>query len=95
LKEIAKNRGGIVERLYRILLFALFIFGFVGTVMGTNDTGRASVVSLIKDVRTAQEANMINAGRWSIQNRDELNSEALNQVEALFNDHTTPKVAAQ
>jgi hypothetical protein len=77
----------VVERIYRVLFLALFIIGFVGAAASSNqsspDDQVSPLVSLIKDVRLAQEANDINEGRWN-QNTGNLNEDSLARVEALF-----------
>lgn len=81
-----------MERMYRLVLFGLFILGFVGAVAGgnTNRGTESPVVSLLRDVRLAQEAHMINSGTWSID-ADDSQEETLDQVEKLFQDEKPVK----
>ncbi|MDZ4678154.1 MAG: hypothetical protein SGI74_11680 [Oligoflexia bacterium] len=76
-----------MERLYRVVFLALFIIGFVGAAASSSQSGLGSdesaLVSMIKDVRLAQEANEINEGRWN-QNVQSLNEDSLARVEAVF-----------
>ncbi len=79
-----------MERLYRYLLLALFIVGFVGAVSGIEYSGPAAVatvdssVSLIKDVRLAQEINNLNEGRLMIEGQEDMNEKTLTRVEQVF-----------
>ena len=88
--------GGItVERMYRLLFLGLFVVGFLGAVASADRTGnevsaQSSVISLIKDVRLAQEVNAINSGRWT-EDKNELNAESLSHVEKLFKSEETFK----
>ena len=78
-----------MERVYRILLLALFILGFVGILasQGKTEMGSAlraissddATLSLIHDVRLAQEVNSINQdGRTSEDN------DSLTKIEAFL-----------
>ena len=76
-----------MERVYRIVFLALFILGFIGAVASadrpTADLTQDSVISLLKDVQVAQEANEINAGRWNLDVNN-VNEDGLARVEELF-----------
>ena len=64
-----------VERLYRIILLVLFIIGFVGAAASKGNSeaqitgSNTGVVSLINDVRMAQEVNALNTN--SINSHDD------------------------
>jgi len=87
-----------VERLYRIVFLGLFVVGFVGVIasadLEANRQTNKSVVapvtstslgSLLEDIRTAQDVNEINAGRWN-QDIQDVNHDSLVKVEALLAD---------
>ncbi|MBK9294320.1 MAG: hypothetical protein IPM57_07725 [Oligoflexia bacterium] len=73
-----------MERLYKFILLGLFILGFVGAIAGVPNQGeQSSIISLIRDVRMAEEVNLINSGRWSIDQAQTQEVE-LDQIEKLF-----------
>ena len=87
-----------MERLYRIVFLGLFVVGFVGVIasadLEANRQTNKSVVapvtstslgSLLEDIRTAQDVNEINAGRWN-QDIQDVNHDSLVKVEALLAD---------
>ena len=59
-----------MERLVRIIFLGLFIVGFVGALASpdkdeSKNGESSSIVSLLRDVSTADEADDINNGRWN------------------------------
>lgn len=77
-----------MERVYRVVLLALFVIGFIGAVAGVGHTDesigeeKSPVASLIKDVRLAEEINDLNRGRWN-QDVSDLNQDGLARIENL------------
>lgn len=67
----------LVERMYRLFLFALFIVGFVGAVASA-DKETSNLSNLVKDVKMVHEADLINSGRWNINQDD--NSKTLDTI---------------
>jgi len=80
---------GFVERFYRshtsTRLFVLFIITFLGAVARADQ----ELVSLIRDVRLAQEANDINTNKWN-EEVAKINDEGLSKVEALLSKTESP-----
>jgi hypothetical protein len=84
-----------VERLYRVVLFGLFILGFLGAAASADlvtNTGTESssktLVSMIKDIRLVQEVNDINSNKWD-QDVSNINEDGLSKVEALLTSDET------
>jgi hypothetical protein len=69
----------------RLIFALLFIIGIIGILVGSERAGSAvetdsTLVSLIKEVRLAQEIDAINQGR----EENALDEKALNKVEWVF-----------
>ena len=83
-----------MERIYRVVFLGLFVIGFVGAVASADRNGKdnssTNIVSLLKDVRLAEEINALNTGRWN-QDSANINEDGLSRVEALFADDATFK----
>lgn len=78
------------QGLWRILFLGLFIVGFLGAIASSalsedrpEDQSKDDLVSMIKEIRLAQEVNDINANRWD-QDVSNINEDGLSRVEALL-----------
>ena len=71
-----------MERIYRILLLAIFIVGFLGAIASA-DRNEGSLVDMIKDVKLAQEINDINGNKWN-QDVADINEDGLARVEKFL-----------
>ncbi len=74
-----------MERIYRVILFGLLIVGFLGAVASADSR---DLVSMIKDIRLAQEVNDINSNNWN-QDVANINEDGLSRVEALLSQGET------
>ncbi|MCC6278256.1 MAG: hypothetical protein IT289_10110 [Oligoflexia bacterium] len=79
-----------MNKVLKIVSGAVFITGFVGVALlsGHRTTASAEItdspiVSLIKSVRQAQEAQAINEGRWTANVYD-LQQDSLTEIEKLL-----------
>jgi hypothetical protein len=78
-----------MERLYRVIFLVLFVVGFVGAVASQDgasnpdDMAKSPFASLFRDMRAAEEAETINAGRWN-QDTQDLSSDGLAKIETIF-----------
>ncbi len=71
-----------VERLSKLVFIVLFIVGFVGVTVGSENAGsridnESTLISLIKEVRMAQEIENFN-------NTGDVSDISLNQVEKIL-----------
>jgi hypothetical protein len=84
-----------MRKLSQLIFSGFFILGFVGAIASADraeengvqaNLAETTMLSLIQDVRTAQEAELINEGRW---NMDVANyrEDALARVEQLLARH--------
>lgn len=82
-----------MERIYfvfwRLFFLVLFVLGFIGAAASGADHDQngnqteSPVVSLIRDVRLAEEVNALNEGRWN-QDVSNVKEDGLARVETLL-----------
>lgn len=83
-----------MERIYRVILFGLLVVGFLGAVASADHpvqdaSTSKDLLSMIKDIRMAQEVNDINSNNWN-QDVANINEDGLSKVEALLSQGETP-----
>jgi hypothetical protein len=84
-----------MERISRFIFRGFFVLGFVGAVASADraeqngihvNLAETTMLSLIQDVRLAQEAEAINSGRWNMDVGN-IQEDGLARVEQLLARH--------